>query len=131
MTRKTERDEIAADLATVESLLAGVPPGDPLGRHSLTARRDALVHELAALKAPSHSTARAALYFGGAPVVGSRGIDATFASRAIANYEDFVTKVWGQRQHGALPSSGPVRDRHEARLHITDVVHGSFGFELA
>jgi len=78
-----------------------------------------------------HPAAHAAVYFGGAPVVGSRGIDATFASRALANYEDFVTKIWGQRQHGNLPASGPVRDRHDARLHITGVVHGSFGFELA
>jgi hypothetical protein len=39
--------------------------------------------------------------------------------------------VRGERQHGILPASGPVRDRHEARLHITGVVRGSFGFELA
>jgi hypothetical protein len=76
------------------------------------------------LTAQAQPSARAAVYFGGAPVVGSRGIDATFASKAIANDEDFVTKVWGQRQHGILPASGPVRDRHEARLHITGVVRG-------
>jgi hypothetical protein len=106
MTRKTERDEIGADLATVEALLEAVPEGDILGRRSLKARRDILAQELATLTAQG-------------------------ASKAIANYEDFVTKVWGQRQHGILPASGPVRDRHEARLHITGVVRGSFGFELA
>lgn len=131
MTRKTESDEIRADLATVESLLGTVPEGDILGRRSLTARREILVQELATLTAQTQPAARAAVYFGGAPVVGSRGIDATFASKALANYEDFVTKIWAQRQHGNLPASGPVRDRHEARLHITGVVRGSFGFELA
>jgi hypothetical protein len=131
MTRKTESDEIRADLATVEALLGAAPEGDILGRRSLTARRDILTQELATLTAHARPSAHAAVYFGGAPVVGSRGIDATFASRALANYEDFVTKIWGQRQHGNLPASGPVRDRHEARLHITGVVRGSFGFELA
>jgi hypothetical protein len=131
MARKTESDEIRADLASVEALLGAVPEGDILGRRSLTARRDILAHELATLPAQAQPSAHAAVYFGGAPVVGSRGIDATFASKALANYEDFVTKIWAQRQHGNLPASGPVRDRHEARLHITGVVRGSFGFELA
>jgi hypothetical protein len=38
MTRKTERDEIGADLATVEALLGAVPEGDILGRRSLDDR---------------------------------------------------------------------------------------------
>jgi len=131
MTRKIEGDEIRADLATVEALLSVIPEEDVLGRRSLTARRAILVQELATLSAATHPAAHAAVYFGGAPVLGSRGIDATFASKALTNYEDFVTKIWAQRQHGNLPASGPVRDRHDARLHVTGVVRGSFGFELA
>ena len=49
MKQKTERDEIAAELATVEDLLAAVPEDDILGRRSLTARREILAQELAAL----------------------------------------------------------------------------------
>jgi hypothetical protein len=131
MTHNTERDEIAADLANVEALLCSVPEDDLLGRRSLAVRREMLAQELAALPARATASAHAAVYFGGAPVVGSRGIDASFASRALSHYEDFVTKVWGQRQHGNLPTSGPVRDRADARLHITGIVRGSFGFELA
>ena len=93
MTQKTDRDEIGADLATVEALLAAVPEGDVLGRRSLKARRDILSQQLATLSTQAHPSAHAAVYFGGAPVVGSHGIDATFASKALANYEDFVTKV--------------------------------------
>lgn len=131
MTRRIERDEIAADLDAVEALLASAPEEDILGRRSLAARREHLLETLTELAPVPHAPAQAAIYFGGAPVLGSRGIDAAFASKALATYEDLVTKVWGQRQHGSLPPSGPVRDRHEARLHITNVVHGSFGFELA
>jgi hypothetical protein len=75
MTRKTESDEIRADLATVEALLGAAPEGDILGRRSLTARRDILTQELATLTAHARPSAHAAVYFGGAPVVGSSGKD--------------------------------------------------------
>jgi hypothetical protein len=68
MTRKTESDEIRADLATVEALLGAVPEGDILGRRSLTARRDILTQELSTLTAHAQPSAHAAVYFGGAPV---------------------------------------------------------------
>jgi len=51
MTRRTDRDELAADLATVDALLATAPEEDLLGRRSLTARRHVLAHELATLEA--------------------------------------------------------------------------------
>ena len=57
MTQKTDRDEIGADLATVESLLAAVPEGDVLGRRSLKARRDILAQELASLTAQAQPSA--------------------------------------------------------------------------
>jgi len=49
VSRKIERDEIGAELATVEALLGAVPEGDVLGRRSLTARREILIQELATL----------------------------------------------------------------------------------
>jgi hypothetical protein len=61
MTRKTEREEIGADLATVEALLGAVPESDVLGRRSLTARRDILAQELATLTAQAQPSAHAAI----------------------------------------------------------------------
>jgi hypothetical protein len=58
MTQKTHRDEIAADLATVESLLAAVLEDDVLGRRSLKARRDILAQELATLPAQAQPSAQ-------------------------------------------------------------------------
>lgn len=130
MPAKTEKNELVAELAAVDALLASAPEDDPLGRRSLAARKEVLLEELAMLDASPRHAAHAALYFGGAPVAGGRGIDAAFAAKALASYEDLVTKVWGHRQHGMLPASGPVRDRRDATLHITGVVRGSFGFEL-
>jgi hypothetical protein len=129
--RRLEQEQLAADLAAVEELLASAPPGDVLGRMSLEARRGEVRAALAEAGARTEQEGRTALFFGGAPVIGSRGIDANFAAEALGKYQDLVTKVWALKEHGTLAPSGPVPDRHEARLHVTNVVHGSFGFELA
>ncbi len=131
MIRRLEQDHLTADLAAVDELLAAAPPGDTLGRMSLSERRDEVLKELAGVGAKLEQEGRTALFFGGAPVVGSRGVDAAFAAEALGKYQDLVTKVWALKEHGSLAPSGPVPDRHEARLHVTNVVHGSFGFELA
>jgi len=73
MTRKTEQDEVRADLATVEALLGAVPEGDVLGRRSLTARREILVQELATLAVQTQPSAHAA--------VGAPGNEATEQDR--------------------------------------------------
>jgi hypothetical protein len=129
--RRLEQDHLAADLAAVEDLLSSAPAGDVLGRMSLTERRDEVRKALAEVESNGGTEGRTALFFGGAPVIGSRGIDADFAAEALGKYQDLVTKVWALKEHGSLAPSGPVPDRHEARLHVTNIVHGSFGFELA
>ncbi len=122
--RRLEQHLLSADLAAVEELLSSAPPGDVLGRMSLTERRDEVRKALAEVESTREIEGRTALFFGGAPVIGSRGVVADFAAEA-------VTKVSAFKEHGSLAPSGPVPDRHEARLHVTNVVHGSFGFELA
>ena len=131
MIRRLEQDHLLADLAAVEELLSSAPPGDVLGRISLTERRDEVRKALAEVESRVEIEGRTALFFGGAPVIGSRGVDADFAAEALGKYPALVAKVWAFKEHGSLAPSGPVPDRHEARLHVTNVVHGSFGFELA
>ena len=98
---------------------------------SLTERRDEVRKALAEVESRGEIEGRTALFFGGAPVIGSRGVDADFAAEALGKYQDLITKVWAFKEHGSLAPSGPVPDRHEARPHVTNVVHGWFGFELA
>jgi hypothetical protein len=128
--RRLERDEVIADLGAVEALLGSLSESDVIGRMSLETRRDELRARLEALGDVPPPSAEAALFFGGPSVVQSRGIEATFASEALSTFEDLVATVWGNRRHGPLPMSGPIRDRDAARLHVTSTVHGSFGFRL-
>jgi hypothetical protein len=129
--RRLERHRLSSDLAAVEGLLKDAPADDVVGRMSLEYRREEVAKQLTALSEVSESQAHAALFFGGEPVVGSEGIDADFAAKALGQYEDLVTKVWATANFGPLRKSGPVPYKQAARLHITGTMHGSFGFELA
>lgn len=75
----------------------------------------------------AENRAQVALYFGGDPVVGSIGVQADFSAAAINNFQDLITKVWGS-ETGNLAAMGPVPNREDSQLHITQLVHGSFGF---
>ena len=126
---KLDRDYIQAEISELTALIASLPERDYLGRSSLEARHQDLVEELDKLAAASENLAKIALYFGGEPVIGSAGVEAEFSASALGNFQDLITKVSGART-GNLPTMGPVPDKAASKLHITSLVHGSFGFLL-
>lgn len=127
--RSLRREHIVAELATLTTLLAGLPAEDLLGRMSLESRQSVLMDELASLDQTTEKLAKIALFFGGDPVVGSVGLDASFGADSLGTFQDLVTKVWAART-GNLAAMGPISDKGASRLHITSLVHGSFGFLL-
>ena len=131
MIPRLQRDIARADLAALDSIIAELPEDDLLGRIGLESRRIEVLELLRRLDTSEEREARTLLLFGGAPVIGSKGIEADFATEALSKYEDLITKVWSLQQHGELARTGPVPARREAALHITNTVHGSFGFELS
>lgn len=129
--RKLERDFVRADLATVTGLLARLSDEDVITRIGLEARRDELQQTIADLdQRVDEPAASAALYFGGDPVVGNRGIESEFAAAAVASFQDIVAKVLAQEEKGPLGRRGAVPIKSASTLHITHIVHGSFGFLL-
>jgi hypothetical protein len=131
MIAKIDRDFVAADLAAVESLLARMTPKDALTSMSLASRRDELREELASMTSANETRASAALFFSGRPVVANRGIESEFGTEAIGKFQDIVTKVFALQHTGnSLGQRGAVPGKELSKLHITNVVHGSFGFRL-
>jgi hypothetical protein len=128
--RKFERDRLAAEIATLDTLLAASPPGDVLGRLSLTARREELQEQFGDLREETENSASIALYFAGDPVFGSIGVEAGFATNAVRSFQDLLSKIWSTSEGGSLASARPVPNSGSSRLHITQVLHGSFGFLL-
>lgn len=132
MTRlkKLERDFATADIAAVNGLLAQLSEEDVMTRFGLEARLEELRRDLAALDDEADEpTAAAALFFGGQPVLGARGIESEFGGAAIAKFQDLVAKVLAHA-NGALGQRGVVPHRSASTLHITNIVRGSFGFLL-
>jgi hypothetical protein len=122
-----DRSGITAELSGIEQLLLALPGEDALGRMSLNSRRQQLLEQLEYLGAQRATLASTALYFGGRPVIGSRGIQAEFASKVLDDYRDSVINMWASAE-GEFASRGPVPDQDSARLHVTELLHGSVGF---
>ena len=96
--RKLERDFILADHATVEDLLSQLGEEDVMTRFGLEGRLDELKKKIAALEdTEDEPTASAALFFGGRPVVGSRGIECEFGGEAVAveSGSSALALAWG------------------------------------
>ncbi len=132
MTRlkKLERDFATADIAAVNGLLAQLSDEDVMTRFGLEARLEELQRDLAALDdADDEPTAAAALFFGGQPVLGARGIECEFGGAAVSKFQDLVAKVLAH-ENGGLGQRGVVPNRGASTLHITNIVRGSFGFLL-
>ncbi len=128
--KKLERDFATADIAAVNGLLAQLGDEDVMTRFGLEARLDELHQELAALDdVQDEPTAAAALFFGGQPVLGTRGIESEFGGAAVTKFQDLVAKVLAH-ENGGLGQRGVVPNRAASTLHITNIVRGSFGFLL-
>lgn len=127
---KLRKEVTAADLAAVESLLGEIHDAKSLSRLSLESRRTELHDELQKFAQHDDDThASAALFFGGRPVVGSHGIASDFGGRALQSFQELITKQLADETVG-LGQRGIVPQRDAARLHITNIVRGSFGFLL-
>lgn len=130
--KKIELSSLQADLASVNALLeVHTQEDDPLGWYQFSDRKRELELAIAELEDANEPEAQVAIFFGGAPVRGSRGILASFASQAIDAFQDLVAKRMSTMGGAHLAPRGPVPGRSEAQLMITDVVRGSVGFVLA
>lgn len=130
MSRALSRDRIEAELATVEQLLTETPASSVLSRTSLESRAKQLREDLGTITARSGTNAEVVLSFEGSPVAGSHGIDARFGTDAVGAYQKLVTAIASRHSAGELGAAGPFPASDASRLHLSNVVHGSFGFEL-
>jgi hypothetical protein len=130
MTFKLDHDQLEAQIAATDGLLASLPANDFLGRVGLRARRKEIADRLGSMMNREDRRAKIALYFGGEPVIGSMGIEAEFGTNALGSFQDLISKVWGATDGCQLSATGPVKDKAASQLHITNLVHGSFGFML-
>lgn len=130
MVKKLAYQSMAAEAAAVELLLQGRnAEDDPVGHFQFSRRLARLRTELETLGRPE-LTGSVALFFAGSPVVGSLGIKADFAGRAVEMFQDIVSKRFAASEVGDLGGRGPVPLLANSELLLTNVARGSFGVIL-
>lgn len=129
--KKLRVDALSSDIAAVESLIAKSREyGDRIGEFQFKKRKVSLEAELEALQGVAEHTGHVAVYFGGGPVLGSRGIEADFAGEALQAFQEIIQKQLAIEDGGGIAARGPIPNRAASQLLITDVARGSFGFML-
>ena len=118
-----------AQMAEMDRMLA-LAGDHPVMGPAIRNRRAAFEAQLKEL--PVYITSpRAILYFSGAPVFGSLGIDAGFVAKVLDPFLEMVKTQYAATKHGRVGARGPRKDETEARLLLTDLPRGSFGLELS
>ena len=125
-----ELSSINAEADQVRSLLDGLDSADFLNRMSLETRLEhltSLANELHQTVQRPVTTSR--ILFKGEPVLGTRGIVADFATKAMGAFSDSLTAV-AASLNISLPPMGPIPNRQDHQIMITGVARGSFGFQI-
>jgi hypothetical protein len=131
MPRRLKLEGLQADLAAVDSLLKqAIETGDPVGEYQFSARKEALQTSIEEIIYTEEKRASVALFFGGDPVLGSRGISAEFAGNILEKFQDLVSKNFAKLELGTLGERGPIPLQQATKLMVTEVAKGSFGFVL-
>lgn len=120
--------QLQAEHSSLKRMIEEIPQEDVLDRGSLQIRIDMVEAELAAI-GTQRVPARARLTFSGRPVVGSHGIVAEFGMKAVNAFSEAVTAVAASLT-APLRAMGPIPNRDQNQLLITNTARGSFGFEL-
>lgn len=133
MPKKLNIDSLSSEITTLNELLFSArQSGDIVGEMQLEHRVSELSNKLISLKEEtlSDNSASVALFFGGQPVLGSKGIAAEFAGSVLEQFQDLIAKVFANNEVGDLGERGLVPFKANSELMVTGLARGSFGFVL-
>lgn len=133
MPKKLNIDSLSSEITTVKELLSSAQQsGDIVGEMQLEHRLSELSRKIESLKEDTiaDNSASVALFFGGRPVLGSKGIAAEFAGLALEQFQNLIAKVFASNEVGELGERGKVPFKANSELMVTGLARGSFGFVL-
>lgn len=133
MPKKLFIDSLSSEITTVSELLDSAKnSNDIVGELQLEHRLKLLTGKLSAIKenALADNSASVALFFGGKPVLGSKGVAAEFAGLALEQFQNLISKTFAICEVGELGERGKIPFKAQSQLMVTDLARGSFGFVL-
>jgi hypothetical protein len=127
MIQALERQQLEAELGTLQELLEELPASCVLERRGFEARADGLRARLRELAESPRRAAEGALFFSGAPVVGAHAISIEFAGAALESFAD----VLDAQAKSATPSRRTnLTPSKRSGVFVTGTLPGSFGFRI-
>lgn len=133
MPKKLSIDSLSSEITTVSELLNSAKnANDIVGELQLEHRLKLLNEKLNALKENTlnDNSASVALFFGGKPVLGSKGIAVEFAGLALEQFQNLISKTFATCEVGELAKRGKIPLKVQSELMVTGLARGSFGFIL-
>ena len=126
---QSEHLQLLGEKTTLMRMIAETPEEDVLDRASLSARLRAVEESMSQFDPDQRDPARVRLTFRGRPVIGSHGVLAEFGMKAVNGFAESVTAM-AASLFAPLAAMGPIPNRDQHQLVITNTALGSFGFEL-
>lgn len=120
---------LLTEKSELESIIAQIPPDDVIEKSSFEAKLKYINEQISNIQSQACAPESAKLTFRGAPVLGTHGIFANFATIATAAFSDAFTAVAAGLESD-FHYMGPIPNRAQNQLLITGTAVGSFGFEL-
>lgn len=104
----------------------------PLMRASLEKRITSLCSEIETMGSIEYYDTTLRLWFGGEAVYGSRGIFSDFASKTSVLLSNMIAAKYTEITSGTPLDSerGKIRGIGKGKMYISNVLHGSFGYEM-
>ncbi len=133
MPKKLNIDSLSSEIATLkEFLVSAIDSNDIVGEMQINHRLKKLTDKIEKIEESTlgDSSASVALFFGGQPVIGSRGIAAEFAGVALEQFQNLIGNVFATNEIGELGQRGKVPFKSHSDLMVTGLARGSFGFVL-
>lgn len=127
--RYSESELLRSEIAAVKRFLRDTPETSPIMRMSWESRLKSLQMRLSELKDLPESQPLS-ITFKGAPVEGTRSIDAAFASDAVHAFVTATDTVTASLVKGSLGERGRLPEAGGRSLRIVGTAVGSFGFQL-
>lgn len=131
MLKLLQLQQLRSELAAAKELLEQSKAEDDfVGEVQYANRVKQLTVAISRIDSHKDERARVALFFGGAPVIGSRAISAEFSGKVLKYFQDLVAKDFARSAFGDLAQTGPIPAPTLNQLMITGVALGSFGFTM-
>jgi hypothetical protein len=126
---RQEHTDLLSQRSALERMLKNTSSTSLIALRSLKVRLDIVNRQIAEHPVDTRMPAKALLTFRGRPVVGSHGIFAEFGVTATKAFTDAVALLAASFEKD-LAATGPIPNRSQNQLLITNTALGSFGFEL-